>query len=200
MAFKTFSPGVLTSSDVNTFLMRQAVIVATSSTRPASPNEGMTVYETDTNVYKVYDGANWVDLANSASSDWLSYTPAISGTGWALGNGTILGGYQVVGKIVHFRVFIAWGSTSTFGTTPNFLRVSLPLTVNSGFNQPEFRFNSSATDASTGLGYVLHAFVASTTTVVLTTNANPYLGVDNLNPFTWVSLDRIAINGTYEAA
>jgi hypothetical protein len=29
MAFKTFAPGVLTSSDVNTFLMRQAVITCT---------------------------------------------------------------------------------------------------------------------------------------------------------------------------
>jgi hypothetical protein len=31
MAFKTFAPGVLTSSDVNTFLMRQAVMPAALS-------------------------------------------------------------------------------------------------------------------------------------------------------------------------
>jgi hypothetical protein len=59
MAFKTFAPGVLTSSDVNTFLMRQAVIVCTSSTRPASPNEGMTIYETDTDRHAFYTGTAW---------------------------------------------------------------------------------------------------------------------------------------------
>jgi hypothetical protein len=62
MAFKTFTAGVLTSSDVNTFLMKQAVITCTAATRPASPNEGMLIYETDTNVFSSYNGSAWVDV------------------------------------------------------------------------------------------------------------------------------------------
>ena len=63
MAFKTFTAGgVLTASDVNTYLAKQAVIVCTSSTRPAGPPEGMTIYETDTDRLLVYTSSatGWV--------------------------------------------------------------------------------------------------------------------------------------------
>lgn len=61
MAFKTFVAGdVLTAAEVNTYLAKQAVIVCTAATRPSSPVEGMTIYETDTNRSLVYDGSNWV--------------------------------------------------------------------------------------------------------------------------------------------
>lgn len=60
MAFKTFAAGeTLTAADVNTYLAKQAVIVCTSGTRPASPVEGMAIYETDTDKFLTYDGATW---------------------------------------------------------------------------------------------------------------------------------------------
>jgi len=60
VAFKTFTVGeVATASDVNTYLMKQAVIVATSGTRPSSPPEGMTIYETDTDCLLSYDATTW---------------------------------------------------------------------------------------------------------------------------------------------
>ncbi len=61
MAFKTFTAGsVLTASDVMTYLMKQVVIACTSGTRPSSPAEGMTIYETDTDRYGVHNGTDWV--------------------------------------------------------------------------------------------------------------------------------------------
>lgn len=61
--FKTFSAGdVLTASDVNGYLMKQAVIICTSGTRPASPHEGMLIYETDTNHFRHYNGSAWVSI------------------------------------------------------------------------------------------------------------------------------------------
>jgi hypothetical protein len=60
MVFKTFAAGAtLPASDVNTYLMQQAVIGCTSTTRPSSPQAGMTIYETDTNRVYHYDGAAW---------------------------------------------------------------------------------------------------------------------------------------------
>jgi hypothetical protein len=60
MAFKTFVAGdILTAGQVNDYLMKQAVIVCTSGTRPSSPPEGMVIYETDTNWIMVYDGTAW---------------------------------------------------------------------------------------------------------------------------------------------
>lgn len=61
MAFKTFVDGaVLTAADVNTYLMKQAVIVCTSGTRPASPVDGMVIYETDTDQMLVYQASKYV--------------------------------------------------------------------------------------------------------------------------------------------
>lgn len=60
MAFKTFTAGsVLTAAEVNDYLMEQVVITCTSGTRPGSPNDGMTIYETDTNYLRIYNGSAW---------------------------------------------------------------------------------------------------------------------------------------------
>ena len=57
--FKTFTAGsVLTASEVNTYLMKQAVIVCDSTADyPASPVEGMTVYDKGADALKVYTTA-----------------------------------------------------------------------------------------------------------------------------------------------
>src|ERR1044072_1879724 len=39
--------------------MNQSVIVCTSGTRPSSPGAGMTIYETDTDLYRRWTGAAW---------------------------------------------------------------------------------------------------------------------------------------------
>lgn len=70
MAYKTFVAGdVLTASDVNTYLAKQAVIVvANSASRPSSPTQGMTVYEQDTNRLLTYTTATtgWQPPWNTA--------------------------------------------------------------------------------------------------------------------------------------
>ena len=57
--FKTFTAGsVLTASEVNSYLMKQAVIVCDSTADyPASPVEGMTVYDKGADALKVYTTA-----------------------------------------------------------------------------------------------------------------------------------------------
>ncbi len=58
MPFMTFTDGsVLTAAQVNDYLMKQAVIICTSGTRPSSPIEGMRIYETDTDKVLVYTTA-----------------------------------------------------------------------------------------------------------------------------------------------
>jgi hypothetical protein len=53
---KTFTAGsVLTASDVNSYLMNQAVIAAQSTDRPTSPSPGMTIWETDTKRLLIYN-------------------------------------------------------------------------------------------------------------------------------------------------
>jgi hypothetical protein len=58
LAYFTFADGAaLPAADLNTYLMKQAVIVCTAGTRPASPIEGMTIYETDTDKLLIYTTA-----------------------------------------------------------------------------------------------------------------------------------------------
>jgi hypothetical protein len=66
--FKTFSAGeVLLASEVNTFLMQQAVMVFGSSavraTAIPSPSEGMLCYLNDTNAVEKYTGSDWEPVA-----------------------------------------------------------------------------------------------------------------------------------------
>jgi hypothetical protein len=74
MAFNTFVAGtVLSASDVNTYLMKQTVIVCTSSTRPSAPVEGMVIFETDTNKLSAYDGSGWnITYASLAETQTLT--------------------------------------------------------------------------------------------------------------------------------
>lgn len=67
---KTFVAGaVLTASDVNTYLMDQAVMrFATASARSTAlptPSEGMMSYLDSTNAVEVYDGASWVGVTGT---------------------------------------------------------------------------------------------------------------------------------------
>jgi hypothetical protein len=66
--FKTFSAGeVLLATEVNTYLMQQAVMVFGSSavraTAIPTPSEGMLAYLTDTNAVEKYTGAAWESIA-----------------------------------------------------------------------------------------------------------------------------------------
>jgi hypothetical protein len=87
MPYKTFTAGeILTAADVMTYLMNQTVIVCTSGTRPSSPAEGRTIYETDTDRLMIYDGSGWAEaLINSSSRPMCSVT---KNNTQSLGSGT----------------------------------------------------------------------------------------------------------------
>ena len=65
--FKTFTVGeVLTATNVNTYLMQQAVMVfATAAARSSAitaPSEGMVTYLSDSNSLWYYSGTAWVEI------------------------------------------------------------------------------------------------------------------------------------------
>lgn len=123
---------------------------------------------------------------------WKAYTPVLSGTGWALGNGTATGLYVQMGETVHYRVSITFGSTSTFGAgQPTF---SLPVTGRSG----EPRIGRVRAYVAGGQ-YLLNSNYATSTTDVLWVN-----GVNGLQaaasatvPATWANGDAFNALGTY---
>jgi len=92
MAFKTFADGaILDADDLNTYLMKQSVIVCTSGTRPSSPVTGMTIFETDSEIFRIYTGASWRrygvklgDIQPQQTSDATSMD--VNSTSWAAGS------------------------------------------------------------------------------------------------------------------
>lgn len=81
MPYKAFSSGTqLPAADVNTYLMKQAVMVFADSTARAaaitSPSEGMVTYISDTDRLETYSGSAWVLAVNTASIQANAVTPA----------------------------------------------------------------------------------------------------------------------------
>jgi hypothetical protein len=101
---KTFTAGeVLTASDVNGYLMDQAVMVfggtAARSSAIPSPSEGMMSYRTDDNVVEVFNGTAYVSVGGAAllkDADISATTGSPSGTAYSSG-GTAYKAYSFTG-------------------------------------------------------------------------------------------------------
>jgi len=143
----------------------------------------------------------------SVDYPFQSYTPTwtSSGTAPSLGNGTIVGKYQQIGKLVTFRAVLTLGSTSTIGTG----QYSLSLPVNA-INQDIATINGSgfAVDASAGASgyYFVRPDVVDSVSSVrlrLYNSSATYATLSSVaqdTPFTFTTSDSINISGTYEAA
>ena len=98
MPYKNFTPTQLTASEVNTYLMKQSVMVfANSAARSSSltaPTEGMVTYLQDTDELEIYNGSTWLravvtsdDESISTSGDITSSSGNISATTGAISSG-----------------------------------------------------------------------------------------------------------------
>lgn len=140
------------------------------------------------------------DLAGGGSSGpWTAYAPVWTATITppALGNAIVNAAYKQVGKTVHFRMDIAFGSTSTYGS--GVFLFSLPvtpkdLTTNHGINVSGYCEDF----AVAGHIIVSGRFYADTLTMSLFLSNGTDIGATV--PFTWGSGDYIRVSGFYEAA
>ena len=207
MAFKSFAAGVLTSAEVNTYLMNQSVIVCTSATRPGSPNEGMTIYETDTDYYKVYSGSAWEDVLKAGP--WTSYTPSIfssgGGTNWSLGNGTVEGAYQKIGRLVMGWASVTFGSTSVFGTNILYVRGPVLSRARTAAEWAAGQCHAYDLSASTSYNGDIWMPAGSDTLLCVGIHATAATYASNAAitstiPFAWASGDFLTVNFQYEAA
>lgn len=73
--------------------------------------------------------------ATVAYDGWTAYTPTWSSTGTqpAIGNGTLIGAYQRIGRTIYLRIRLVPGTTTTFGTGVYF--ISVPFTSGAGDGQ-----------------------------------------------------------------
>lgn len=143
--------------------------------------------------------AQKIDTKLNTPAAWISYTPVISGTGWALGAGSSTGAYSQMGKVVQFVVNITFGAGMTQGAGQ--LAISGPITRKGNFAEI---LVVSIVDASAAQRYHAQAIpIGSVQFALFSPLASPIGGMTAIagaSPFTWASSDAIILQGTYEAA
>ena len=128
---------------------------------------------------------------------WTTYTPTL--TNITIGNGTVIGRYQSVGKTVNVFLSLTLGSTSSF---TGGIAVSVPVAP---LYTNEYKGLASLSD--NGVGDYPAFFYASASPAVLylvaANTSGTYISGSPVNattPFTWTTSDRFTLSFTYEAA
>lgn len=196
MTLKLWTPNeVLTSTDMNN-LSKQAVTVCTSGTRPSSPPEGMTIYETDNDVYAKWTGSGWDYFASSRKS----FTPTLTAatTSPTMGSGATRQGWWVYlpGPSVLFTFNMKFGSSLTVGSGSYF--VSIPVTAANPFSGTHSAVGSiQVADASANAFRVGSCFVDSSNLGQIGLVADGGQVVSSGQPFAWAAGDYISGSITY---
>lgn len=142
------------------------------------------------------DGVTGALLQNPGS--WTSYTPVLtaSTTNPSIGDGTVIGKYCQLGKIVFAHIRIFFGSSGVSAGTGTYY-ISLPVNclqsnIGIGF--------ADLADANTGARSIGFCKPADATKFMIDYDGGNYLGVQNASPWTWAATDGIWAVLTYEAA
>ncbi len=128
---------------------------------------------------------------------WKGFNPTLGGTGWAIGNGTIVASYTRIGRTIHERVLITFGSTSTFGSASP--TVSLPTDA-----VPQSRGMFEAVGVRNGVGsfrlFPRISAIGGSAVLINAMGANGQgVAMTATTPAAWASGDTLEVYGTYEA-
>jgi hypothetical protein len=132
------------------------------------------------------------------STPWTAYTPTWTAvtTNPTIGNGTLSGAYLKVGKTVHYRITIKFGSTTNVGSGGYFF--TLPVAPSAAYTYGGPMGMAGCYDVSTNSIFPRHAVFNTGSQVHLFDASNNR--VNNATPVAWATNDTIQISGTYEAA
>lgn len=202
MPFKVFVNGnILPDSDLNDYLMEQAVISCTSGTRPSSPNDGMLCWETDTERYTTYNASigSWVPLGQIVDG---TYTPALTAatTNPTLGTGSTATARYTLrnGKWCDVCGIIAFGSSGAAAGSGQYF-ISLPFTTANDMTVGVQYFGNSYLRRNTGPAIaqaMTYAAPGASTLSLVANNAT----VTNAAPWAWSNVDYIGFSITFRTA
>lgn len=194
MAFHSPTAGErYTAAQWADWVFRRVIADCTASTRPGSPVEGQSIFETDTDKLLTNDGSNWVELGKLNS--WTQYTPTWTTTSTppSLGNGTVTGRYhRMFGRTYFVQFFLQAGSTTTFGSGS--FQFTLPSGIASVSNAPGSLYVSD----TTGTPWIGVALCPASTVVTCFTNIATgdarSAAVSATSPFTWADADYLLVS------
>lgn len=181
----------------------------TGAVQPNTPANNQLIAKVVTGVSAITSIAD-IRVLSSALA-WKSYTLSWTAvtTAPSIGNGSLIGNYSQIGKVVNWRIRFVAGSTTTFGTGA--WRFSLPVAANPVMSNAPSNIGVSP-GSSIGTWYAENPNVAGyggmvtlldTNKIVLqfsTTTAGGVTQVGNTAPATWANTWYFLASGTYEAA
>ena len=149
------------------------------------------------------DSAGLITGSGTSLGAWTAWTPTF--TGFTTGNATLDFAYSKIGKTVHLRGSMIFGSTSAI---PGPFDLTLPLNLSSGYTFVQNIGRVTVYDVGGSLYFgdmvkISGGTGGDTVRCVLnlasgTTVANQEISATV--PMTWVTGDVLFINGTFEAA
>lgn len=151
---------------------------------------GQTLW-TDMRVYALFTPPSGVYVVGiSDAPGWKAYTPTL--TGWTLGDGTIVGSFNVVDDTLDLNVLIIAGPTTVFGNPT----ISLPseIEVVRPFASAGVATFRDASDTAYYHGFVRTS--SSTTLAVKRTTTDGHDNISQTEPFTWGNGDSLGITYT----
>lgn len=148
---------------------------------------------------ETFTGDVSVDGAN-LNGAWTAYTPARhNGAGGAtlgVGNGTQTGHFKRQGQVVHFRISLLFGTTTSIGTDDYAFTLPLTPAVSVGIVG-----SAVLSDATNGKFFAKNWHgIGGLEVVIVAENGDRVSGAGGGSPIAWASGDRIILAGSYEAA
>lgn len=139
-----------------------------------------------------------VTLDKVANEAWASYDPTLANL--TIGNGTKTFAYQQIGKTVHVRGKIVFGSTTSVSGAIGF---TVPVTANTNVVGQSFlgvRLLDSGTNSFNGIGYHSTTSYVDLFAISASGTYAGWIATSSTVPYTWANTDEIYVNFTYEAA
>jgi hypothetical protein len=166
--------------------------------KPATSDNVIVLTDVSDNMDTIDTELKRVDDVAAAHGVWAEYavTWASSGTQPALGNGTLEARYAQVGKLVHIRLRLVIGTTTTLGTGD--WTFSLPVASKTHADLETFG-QCVTLDAGTAYRHDA-ANVVSGASVMKIINISAGAFYDNDTPQVWAATDFMNVSLTYEAA
>ena len=210
---QTLTNKTLTSPTINTPTISNPTITTDSISEHTTAN-GVVIDGVTLKDGAVQNGGvvpNSLEANTGTDWEWQDFTPIWTAltTNPTIGDGTLKGRYIQIGKTVHFKIWVRFGSTTSGGSGGYYWDLPVPVSTNAFWD----------TLSGSGIGIVLGSATArnagnATYTglcqhsidypnkvyVVLGDQATAPENVAHDSPFTFNTTDSLRFEGTYEAA
>jgi hypothetical protein len=133
--------------------------------------------------------------------NWTSFTP--TWTNLTVGNASVEAKYLKIGGLLHFKIKLGWGSTTSISGRVYVAWPVAPISTNAAQTaNATVQYEDSGVGPT--IGFILNGLSTTSTFAIFSmTSSGSFVNAADLSstsPFTWATGDQITIAGFYEVA